>query len=143
MAETGDSVVAGTQFPKGVSGNPAGRPKGSKNKHKISKRRELVEAALTKAVAGEVDNLALLVRTMIQDAQNHENEGFRMQNRKLVIDKFLPSTAQPKSDGEADDNTITIQIGTVTLGDQPVVETAIEGDFTIEDDNEQSKPEAG
>lgn len=114
---------------KGQSGNPAGRPKGSKNK--ITKKREKVEQAIVLAAAGNIKELSELMNQCIKDAMDAPDLSFRMQNRKLVFDTFVPKAKPPKDkDEDENDNTLVIKIDTVNLGDQGVVKEAIEGQFT-------------
>lgn len=124
------------QFQKGKSGNPAGRPKGARNK--IIVRREAVESAVIKAAAGNLENLTLLMQTTIDDALNHTEESFRMANRKLVFDTFIPKARAPDVDkDENKDNTLVIKIDTVNLGPQGIIKDVIEGSFKQDIEDEQ------
>jgi len=84
-----------SQFPKGVSGNPSGRPRGSKNTFKlieeileqkitinqdgkalkISKKIAMLTQLINSAVKGNLKAIASIIPYMLQiDAKNFENQ---------------------------------------------------------------------
>ncbi len=94
------------QFPKGVSGNPMGRPKGSKNKVTLMKL--MAEEAVR---TGSTDDMIEVAKLVIQQALNGDEK-----SQKLVWDAVM-------SKSSSDDKTqasekVTIQIG--GLSPQPV-----------------------
>lgn len=80
-------VKKDTRFKPGQSGNPAGRPKGSKNKS--TQIRKLLEEKLTNKL--QKDALAILDKA-IEMAKNGDRSMI-----KLLIEKMLPT---PKAVGE-------------------------------------------
>jgi hypothetical protein len=98
-------------FKKGVSGNPAGRPKGTKNKVTLMKL----------ALEGELrtqlgPHMAEVVAKCIEMAKDG-NESMI----KLLIDKTVPTTKATDDEGNEKDK-IVIQIGRLPeRADEPVV----------------------
>lgn len=85
---------------KGQSGNPAGRPKGVKNK--ITLMKQMLEGELRAQVGPHMAEVLAKALEMAKDG----NEAMI----KLLIDKTLPST-KASDDGEAADNRVQIVIG--------------------------------
>lgn len=88
------------RWKKGQSGNPAGRPKGTKNK--ITLMRLALEGELRTQLSGE---MASIVAKGIEMAKEG-NEAMI----KLFVDKTLPSM-KAGDDAEAADNRVQIVIG--------------------------------
>jgi hypothetical protein len=104
------------QFPKGVSGNPAGRPKGSKNRVTLLKL--MVEEAVREE---QGDRMLDVARLIIAQALDGETK-----SQKLVWDAIM-------SKGSADDKTqakerVEINIGGVGHQVNKVSEITIDND---------------
>ena len=112
-----------TQFRKGKSGNPRGRPKGTRNlrtdlaeeldsritltvlgKTKtLSKQQAFVKATLTNAIKGDIRAAALVLKMIQQHEPHLVDEGTNTQFAKAdedIIARFLERQVKPK---EGDD----------------------------------------
>ena len=74
MPENTGRIQAKGQFPKGKSGNPRGKPKGTRH------RSSLIAEQL---FAGEIQNIC---KTVIEEAKAGD-----MQAAKIILDRLLPS----------------------------------------------------
>ncbi len=100
------------KFPPGVSGNPRGRPKGSRNE-------------VTRVLAGLVDGEgALIVRKLIQQAKQGEPVALR-----LAIERLLPRLERRV---EIDLPRVAAA-GDVAAAVADVIALAASGDLTIEE----------
>lgn len=110
------------QFPVGVSGNPAGRPKGSKN-HIVQLRQDM-EIALREHVS------AVKVKQIIDKMVVLAISG-DVPAAKMILDKVLPN-ARDADDETGQAPTIKVVIENATFGrvaDVAAV-TPLEGEFT-------------
>ena len=110
------------QFPVGVSGNPAGRPKGSKNR--IVQLRQDLEVALREHV--RVDEVTRIIDVMVAQAISGD-----VSAAKMILDKVLPN-ARDADEESGQAPTIKVVIENATFGrvaDVAAV-TPIEGEFT-------------
>lgn len=96
------SLKPGAKWVKGQSGNPLGRPKGSRNR--ITIMRQLLEGRLL-AQLGADQHMAQILCKAIEMAKDG-NEAMI----KLLMDKALP-TMKAKDDESAGDNRVQIVIG--------------------------------
>lgn len=87
---------------KGQSGNPAGRPKGVKNK--ITLMKQMLEGELRAQIGPEMAAVVAKALEMAKDG----NEAMI----KLFVDKTVPTT-KAGEDGEPVDNRIQILVGKV------------------------------
>lgn len=78
-------------FPKGVSGNPKGRPKGTKNR--IKQLKEEMELVLREGV--DPETLAAILKSMTAEALNGN-----VQAAKLLLDKFMTNAKVETEEGE-------------------------------------------
>jgi hypothetical protein len=109
------------QFEKGVSGNPAGRPKGRKNE--IIELKQDLEIAIRKHLTP--DKVARIVDKMVQLAENG-----RVGAAKLLLDKVVSNA---RDGDEMDDKSrggITIRIENATFAKQRENTEAVDGHFT-------------
>ena len=110
-----DTKVVRTQFQKGMSGNPKGRPKGSKNKSTI-----LREAMLTKTDRMLSREVPRVLQVVIQAALAGD-----MAASKMILDRAVP-VRKAGDGGELTPVTgINITISNLTA---PGTETVIEGE---------------
>lgn len=93
------------QFVKGVSGNPAGRPKGKKNQ--ITELKQDLELAVRRQLGP--DQIGNIVQKMAELAA----EG-NVQAAKLILDKTV-SNAKDTEDAEQAGNTLQIVVKNATL----------------------------
>lgn len=110
------------QFPVGVSGNPAGRPKGSKNR--IVQLRQDLEVALREHV--NADAVKGIIDVMVAQALEGD-----VSAAKMILDKVLPN-ARDADDETGQAPTIKVVIENATFGrvaDVAAV-TPLEGEFT-------------
>lgn len=105
------------KFLKGTSGNPAGRPKGTKNY--IVKLKQDLEACLRENIT--LDQVQGIVASMVAEAQNGN-----VSAAKLILDKVL-SNARVDEDIDAAQGGLTIKVTNLTVG---TTEKPIEGEFT-------------
>jgi hypothetical protein len=120
------------RFPKGVSGNPAGRPKGTKNQ--ITALRQNTELALRDYMASP-DNARKAIKA-IDRLITMASEG-DMQAMKLLFDKVLPNARAGADEGEASkQKPVAIQIiqQTAEKATSPVTVLPIEEELA---DNEE------
>jgi hypothetical protein len=90
LAELEESTKKAHLFQPGVSGNPAGRKKGSKNKHTLLK-----EAVQRNAEEMVLRKFKQIVDTTIELAENGDATAL-----KIIWDRFLPKDAEKKSTDE-------------------------------------------
>jgi len=108
------------QFVKGTSGNPHGRPKGSKNQ--ITEAKMDLELALRQNV--RVDQIRKIVNKMCDLAA----EG-NVAAAKLILDKTM-SNARVEEDPKQDGQQLRVVIENITLGaPEPQQVDAIDGEF--------------
>lgn len=100
---------------KGQSGNPAGRPKGAKNK--ITLMRQMLEGELRAQVGPHMAEVLAKAIEMAKDG----NEAMI----KLLMDKTLPSI-KAGDDQEAADNRVQIVIGKLPERKEDIVVTSEE-----------------
>jgi hypothetical protein len=93
------------QFVKGVSGNPAGRPKGSKNK--ITELKQDLEVAVRSNVNPQ--DISDIVERMVIEAKTGN-----VQAAKLILDKTI-SNAKESEDPTAEAGGILVRIENATL----------------------------
>lgn len=104
-------------FQKGVSGNPAGRPKNSKNAITLAKI--ALEGELRKQLSYD---MCEILQTAINLAKSGDQQMI-----KLLIDKVIPTT-RASEDGEGPRERIQIVINKLPEADQPrLVSNVIEG----------------
>ena len=118
-----------TQFRKGQSGNPAGRPKGTRNfktdleaelqervritesgkSEEVSKQRALVKRTFEKGMYGDMRAVAMIIQWVMQylgiSEGTPEAEDLK-QNDKAIIDGFLKSIEAMAETESADDDDI-------------------------------------
>ncbi len=122
IAEVGTPEITRTnlgQFVAGVSGNPKGRPKGSKNRTVLIK--QAMEEALTRDVAGALEEI---VDKVIELAKGGDKDMI-----KLILGDILKEVR--KSDDVADvgdSGAITVNL-TQFFGETSPGEKAIEAEF--------------
>lgn len=107
------------RFPKGVSGNPAGRPKGSKNR--VTMLKLMAEEAVRE---GSQDKMLQVARLIIEQALDGDRD-----SQKLVWNSIM-------SKGVADNNAAakdSVQI-TITSTEPPKAATVIDPDEAEEAD---------
>ncbi len=92
------------QFLKGQSGNPKGRPVGSKNK--IVEMKRSLEVAIREHL--EPQQINAIVQSMVAEALNGN-----VSAGKLILDKVM-SNASMSEDGGEEQNQITIKIENLT-----------------------------
>lgn len=110
-------------FPKGVSGNPAGRPPSKKNK--ITELKQDLEIAVRENV--KPSDIRDIVQKMIQVALGGGKNS--VQAAKLILDKTV-SNVTDGDDIKSDTGSIRIVIENVTAG-RPVINQAVEeAEFT-------------
>lgn len=110
------------QFPKGVSGNPAGRPKGRKNE--IVALKQDLEVAVRKHLTA--DKVAKIVDKMVQLAENG-NVGAA----KLLLDKVVSNARDGDDLDDLNRGGITIRIENATFANkrEQTEPTPINGEF--------------
>ena len=110
-------------FPKGVSGNPAGRPKSRKNK--ITELKQDLEIAIRDNVNPQ--DIQDIVNAMIQTAKAGGKNS--VQAAKLILDKTV-SNATDSEDAKNVDGGIRIVIENVTSVKPTETIEAEDGDYT-------------
>lgn len=109
-----------TQFKKGVSGNPRGRPKGSKNKSTI-----LREAMLEKTDRMLSKEVPAVLHVVLNAAK-----GGDMAAAKMILDRAVPVKKAGADDDALPQGGIHISISNLTAPEHNVEATVIEGEFT-------------
>ena len=117
------------KFVKGVSGNPAGRPKGNKNR--ITQLKEEMEIVLRENIRPQ--DLADILEEMVAKAKGGSTSA-----AKLILDKFMTNAKSEESNGE-EKPSITIKIENLTQADLGMKGTIIEHKET-ENVEEQPNP---
>lgn len=107
------------RFPKGVSGNPRGRPLGAKSR--IVKAKQELETLLREEIVN-ADQIRGIWLSMVAEAQNGN-----VSAAKLILDKVM-SNAKVDEDVSEGSGGITIKIENVTLPGRE--EAVIEGEFS-------------
>lgn len=92
------------QFPAGKSGNPRGRPKGSKNKATIL--REAMQNKADKMLSAQVPKV---LKVVIEAAIAGD-----MQAAKMVLDRAVPVQKAAEGDSGASNNAVQITIQNLT-----------------------------
>jgi ribosomal protein S25 len=92
------------QFIKGKSGNPHGRPKGSKNR--IVEMKNSLEEAIREGL--EPDQMKAIVQSMVAEAMNGN-----VSAGKLILDKVM-SNAKANEDDQDEAQEIVIKIENLT-----------------------------
>lgn len=108
----------GGKFLEGVSGNPAGRPLGSRSK--LVKIKEKLEIAVREGIsADKITRIVIKMATMAEEGD--------VKAARLILDKFMSSGAtQEESEGQEAQRGITIRIENATFAKTP---TAIDAEF--------------
>ena len=106
-----------TQFKKGMSGNPKGRPKGSKNKSTIL--REAMENKTDRMLSREVPKV---LKVVIDAAIAGD-----MSAAKMILDRAVPVIKAGDGNDSAIAGGINITIKNLTA-DHGKVETVVEGE---------------
>lgn len=105
------------QFVAGVSGNPLGRPKNSKNRALELQRK--LEVAVRESIS--VETVKDIVEKLCQRAKNGDNKA-----AKLILDKLIPNAA-PGTDDDADrEHTIVFRIENATFAASAAKHSVIE-----------------
>ena len=107
------------RFPKGVSGNPKGRPLGAKNR--IVKAKQELEVLLREDIVN-AEQIRTIWLSMVAEAQNGN-----VSAAKLILDKVM-SNAKVDEDVNDGQGGITIKIENVTLPGSE--KEALEGEYT-------------
>lgn len=139
---TEETVPARTEdgrFPKGVSGNPAGRPKGKK--HEITELRLQMEKAV-------LDHLPIARVQKIVERMASMAEGGSVAAAKLLLDKIIPNARDDSDDGENLTPRIVVRIENATFAAKnapalPSELPAVEATFTEVKQNEQAVSGSG
>ena len=114
-----------TQFQKGKSGNPLGRPKGSKNKSTIL--REAMLAKTDRMLSKEVPKVLMVV---LEAAKNGD-----MSAAKMILDRAVPVKKAGADDDALPQGGIHISISNLTAPDFDTRPGAlIEGESSHVDD---------
>lgn len=128
---TKESSEAKHLFKPGQSGNPNGRPKGSKNKLTL-----LREAVLESAEDIVLSNFEDIVRSTVELAKQGDATAL-----KIVWDRIIPSKRAIEDKKEGSDKlNITINVEAMSvreIGGEPVKTKVVDGEFTevVDGDN--------
>ncbi len=116
-------------FPKGVSGNPAGRPKGGKNK--ITALKQDLEIAVREHMTPSV------IRDIVHKMALQALEG-DVQAAKLILDKTI-SNVKTEEDAQSSDRKIEIVISHSNVGiiGQPSETPPIEAEVIPHEQDEE------
>lgn len=106
MADGKEVIRDNGRFVKGVSGNPRGRPPGTKNRI-VKMKQEMEEAIRTHMHPAEIKEI---VSAMVSEAKNGN-----VAAAKLILDKVM-SNANISEDVGDSDNRIVIKIENFTPG---------------------------
>lgn len=118
------------QFPAGVSGNPKGRPKGSKSE--VTQLKTDIELALRNHVHPE--KLKRVVEKVLNKAANGN-----MAAAKLIFDYFLSRPTEGDDQGNAPP-AIRVVVENITIAKQPqIVEALVIEDKSCQADQIQSR----
>lgn len=101
------------RFPKGVSGNPAGRPKGSRN-HLVQLQQDL-EIAVREHVS--VERIKRIVNKVCDLAENGS-----ISAAKLILDKVIANATPPADDAQDNGRTVVFRIENATFAAQQPAE---------------------
>lgn len=93
------------RFPKGVSGNPSGRPKGSKTRI-VQQKLALEEAVRAGVPASKIQRI---LEVMSEAAMNGD-----ITAGKYILDKFI-SNAKVEEDADSGDKGITVVVKNATF----------------------------
>jgi hypothetical protein len=121
------------RFVKGVSGNPAGKPKGVK--HRITELRQNTELALRDYLAHPDNQLkAMEAIDRVMDIVRHSDEKTSVAAAKLILDKLVPNARGGSEDEHSSSRgrPTTMVIVNQTEGARSPVEI-IETEYTVED----------
>lgn len=111
-------------YKKGVSGNPAGRPKGKKNE--LTELKQDLEIAVRKSLP-----LSRIV-AIVEAVANRAEEG-DMRAAKLILDKVISNASGTEDSEEKTAGGIIIQIKNATFASRDDISTPttpLEGEFT-------------
>lgn len=111
MADKKEVIRNNGKFVKGHSGNPRGRPPGTKNRI-VRMKQEMEEAIRTHMHPAEIKEI---VSAMVNEAK-----GGNVAAAKLILDKVM-SNANISEDAGENENRIVIKIENYTPGSEKVV----------------------
>lgn len=124
MTEVATRNADGT-FPAGVSGNPAGRPKGNKNE--LTELKQKLEIAVRKSLS--VARVTAIVEAICQKAEKGD-----LRAAKLILDKVISNAKDVDDVDDKGTGGITIRIENATILAQKQREQTspkpLDGEFT-------------
>ena len=128
MTDTDKSTKGSSEpthlFKPGQSGNPSGRPKGSKNKLTL-----LREAVLESAEEIVLSNFERIVQATVKLAEEGDPTAL-----KIVWDRIIPSKRAIEDKKEGSDKlNITINVEAMSVkevGGEPITTRVVEGEYT-------------